>query len=522
MKLSNHFEPNKRNQLIRYSVVAITIFLFAFGIAQALFPIRPFWNDEWRLIYNIKFKSVPELWGRLDLLQECPRVYLTLLKYISATFDYSYIALRLPPLIISGISALFVFHLHHRIYPDRNLISYLFILILLSSQTFTDYMVQVKQYEMDILLSLLAIGQLLVLNQAIQDKLRRISYWLLSCSLLFVPFLSYIYPIVLAPIFVVISWKLWNEREKNRSFIQWAQIIFPLLLAVISILIFYAIDVKNVMGNKEMYISYQRAYYHSQKETLLGDLWNLFALVGSGFIFEIVFGIIGLSAFTFSLLQLSKIRWKQAHTADYIRLYAVLLLLLVMALLFTGKIIGGVARLTAYTVPSISILIIFLLDEIYNRFERKKISNGIAFVLFIALFGNIISSCINNFTYEKYHDYITTYRNTGKALRKARLQNIPFMVTDGVCGDDWKLNPDKPGHIQTNTISAEQIKGVDTLCAEVITKVHPEYKVWAPIVFYYMPDSKWIKTYVDQVPKQYRSVIAGDGIHFKTYIRTPL
>ncbi|MBS1782082.1 MAG: hypothetical protein JSS78_03355 [Bacteroidetes bacterium] len=521
MKLSNHIEPNKRDQLIRYSVVAITLFLFAFGIAQAFFPIRPFWNDEWRLIYNIKFKSVPELWGRLDLLQECPRVYLTLLKYISAAFDYSYTALRLPPLIIAGISALFVFHLHHRIYPARNTISYLFILILLSSQTFTDYMVQVKQYEMDILLSLLAIWQLLVLNQATLEKPHRISYWMLSCSLLFVPFLSYIYPIVLAPIFVIISWKLWNEKKKNHSFFQWVQIIFPLLLAVISILIFYAVDVKNVMENKEMYVSYQRAYYHSQKETLLGDLWNLFSLVGSGFIFEIVFGLIGLSAFIYTLFRLIKTKWVQAHTADYIRLYAAVLVLLVLALLFSGKIIGGVARLTAYTVPSISILIIFLLDDMKSRFGYNKLASGIAFVLFIALFGNIISSCINNFTYEKYQDYITTYRNTGKALRKARLQNIPFMVTDGVCGDDWKLNPTKPGHIQTNTITVEQIKGVDTLCAEVITKVHPEYKVWAPIVFYYMPDPKWIKTYVDQVPKQYSSVVAGDGIHFKTYLRTP-
>jgi hypothetical protein len=89
------------------------------------------------------------------------------------------------------------------------------------------------------------------------------------------------------------------------------------------------------------------------------------------------------------------------------------------------------------------------------------------------------------------------------------------MVTDGVLGDQYDTKPPSPGQIETNTITPRQIAGADTLCAEVIVKVNPAYKVWDTIPFYYMPDMKWIKEYVQQLPPQYQSVIAGDGIHFQ-------
>src|SRR5690606_12744675 len=118
-------------KIARIALIAAVVYLLVFGLAQAFFPIRPFWNDEWRLIYNIKFKNFAQLWGTLDLLQECPRVYLTLLKIISANFDYSYTALRLPPLIIGMSSIALLFFLHKKLYPQQSLISGLFILILI-------------------------------------------------------------------------------------------------------------------------------------------------------------------------------------------------------------------------------------------------------------------------------------------------------------------------------------------------------------------------------------------------------
>src|ERR1043165_4610043 len=93
-----------RRRIIDMLTIGAVVYLLAFAFAMAMLPIRPFWNDEWRLTYNIKFKSFEGLWGRLSLLQQCPRVYLSVLKKIAAFFDYSYTSLRLPPLIISCAS----------------------------------------------------------------------------------------------------------------------------------------------------------------------------------------------------------------------------------------------------------------------------------------------------------------------------------------------------------------------------------------------------------------------------------
>ena len=45
----------KNEKLIETVTIGAVIYLFCFGVAQTFFPVRPFWNDEWRLIYNLKF-----------------------------------------------------------------------------------------------------------------------------------------------------------------------------------------------------------------------------------------------------------------------------------------------------------------------------------------------------------------------------------------------------------------------------------------------------------------------------------
>lgn len=502
----------------KITVLCAVIYLFAFGLAQALLPIRPFWNDEWRLIYNIKFKTIPELWGRLDLLQECPRVYLSLLKYISASFDYSYTSLRLPPLIITLANLFFVFYLRKKLYPENSVLSYLFILILVSSQTFTDYMVQVKHYEMDIFLTLLVGWQLyMLLRLTAGSEVKKASYALLLLTFITLPYLGYIYPIAVAPVFPVVCLAWWAQRKKENGSRRTVIVALPLLLAVLTIILFYQIDIRQVMQNKDMYDSYQMAYYHSHQETLAEDFWKLFALVGSGFVFEIVFGILGIAAFFYGMYRLYKTRLAAYGLLQYFHLYAVLLLWGVLLLFATGKLVGGVARLTVYTVPAIAMLIIALLSDLKNKWGRWQQGLAIGGVLYLALLGNILTTCINTFTYKDYHRQITTYRNTGKALKEARLSRLPFMVTDGVNGKEYKEDSTAPGQIQTHTITPDQIKGQDKLAVEVIVKDHPEYKVWDTITYYHMPDAKWIQTYVQQLPPRYKAAVAGDGIHYQQY-----
>jgi hypothetical protein len=509
---------NNLPKIVRIATIAAVIYLLLFGIAMAFFPIRPFWNDEWRLIYNIKFKDLAGLWGRLDLLQECPRVYLSLIKLFSQAFDYSYTSLRLPPLVIGTISVVFLFWLRRRLFDSAEILSYLFILIFVSSQTFTDYLTQVKQYEMDLLLCLLALWQLWVLLSISSDeKVRARTYGLLCLSLLLVPYLSYVYPIAIAPVFLVaaIAYYAGGGKSTDSRRRHLARLLMPLALVSVSILVFYLADVRHVMADKSMYDSYLKVYYQGGQPTVIGNFWNLFALVGSGFLFELIFGILGIAGFGYGIYRLAGKRLEEWNTIDHVRLYAVLLLVLVFGLLVTGKIVGGVARLTAYTVPSISILIISLLQDLRDRFGYPKISGAISAVLILGLLGNIISSCINTFTYTEYESRIATYRHTAKALREARLKKVPFLYTDGVCGDRWEIPAPVPGKISRYNITPKQIAGADTVAAEVIVKVNPEYKVWDSIPLYYMPDAKWMVEYMKQLPDSFRQAMVGDGLRYR-------
>src|SRR5439155_1096623 len=64
--------------------------------------------------------------------------------------------------------------------------------------------VQIKQYEMEILLSLVAIWQLLELLEIRESRPPGIARYLLLClSFLISPFFSYTYPIAVAPVFIV-------------------------------------------------------------------------------------------------------------------------------------------------------------------------------------------------------------------------------------------------------------------------------------------------------------------------------
>lgn len=508
-------------KVVDIATKGIVIYLLCFGVAMAFFPIRPFWNDEWRLIYNIKFKSFSALWGPLDLLQECPRVYLTIIKRITSFFDYSYISIRLPALVIGSMSILFVFYLRKKIFPGKSVFSYLFILILISSQTFTDYLVQVKQYEMDIFLCLLVLWQLWQLLEISQNGVheRKAGYALLCLSFSLAPFLSYIYPIAVAPVIpVIIASTIIGAKNKTQpagSNKTMYLLIFPIALCISSIFIFYLVDVKNLMADDRMYLSYIKMLGKIKGETHFAEsFWKLFALVGSGCIYELIFGVIGIVSFFYGIYHLSKKKMLHVSRLDYFICYGVTLLIVTLVLIFTEKLMGCVARLAAFTVPSISIVIICFLTDLQKKYAYSRSANILAFILFIGLFGNIVSTCINTFTYPEYSNRIKTYWNTSVALKQARLNNIPILFTDGVKGDKIADTLTSPGKISANTITADQISGNDILCAEVVLKVNPEYKTWAPIPVYLIPDMKWAPDYVKQLPADVKSVYVCDGINF--------
>ncbi len=502
-------------KFIGKATVAAVVYLLCFGIVMAVLPVRPFWNDEWRLIYNIKFKTPAQLWGRLDLLQECPRVYLILIKKITAAFDYSYTALRLPPLIISCFSFLLLFYLVKRIFDKGSIYGYLWMLIIISSQTFTDYMVQVKQYEMDIFLCLLVFWQYLELLDIARDGVgSRLRFLLLCATVLVVPYFSYMYPISFAPLVPLVTLKAIMSKRAEKSGAGIVYVLLPILIATATIAVFYYIDVKQVMADDRMYLSYLKMLGQKKGEIhFIENCWNLFALVGSGALFEIVFGVVGILAFVYNTYALARKRWSEFTTMDYLKAYAVLLLFVTLVLFLSGRLLGNVARLVVFTVPSISLLIAALVKDMSNTARFVRVSRVVKVVLFLGLFGNILSTCINNFTYSDYNHCISTYRSITKALQQARQSHIPIMITDGALAEKVPEPGPVPGSIASNTINQEQIDGAEYVCPEVVLKVDPEYKLWDTVAIYYMPDAKWIKEYFLQLPPQYNAAIACDGIN---------
>ena len=90
------------------------------GAVTLLWEVRPFWVDEWRIIYNLKFKSEEELWGKLAFMQQFPRLYLSLLKLFTAKLHYSYFSLRLPSFLIGTAAMWGVYRLAGKVYEPNN------------------------------------------------------------------------------------------------------------------------------------------------------------------------------------------------------------------------------------------------------------------------------------------------------------------------------------------------------------------------------------------------------------------
>jgi hypothetical protein len=176
-------DTNKAEKALRYITLFTLSFLVCWGVAVVIAEIKPFWVDEWRVIYNLKFKTPAQLWGALDYMQQFPRVYLQIVKWFAANLDYSYTSLRLPSFIVGVTTIIACYRLMDRLYPKTQLSRFLFVMVFISSYTFTEYFVQIKQYTMEMLLSIVALWQLIYLFELEQNS-KEDPYILLCLSFL--------------------------------------------------------------------------------------------------------------------------------------------------------------------------------------------------------------------------------------------------------------------------------------------------------------------------------------------------
>ena len=498
-------------KIIRLATIVTLLFMAGYGLSLVLAEIKPFWNDEWRLIYNLKFKTAEELWGPLIYTQQFPRVYIQCFKAFTSLLNYSYFGLRFPSYLVGIAIILFSWRLMNKIYKADSPTRYLFVLILISSLTFTQYFVQVKHYTMEIFLSAVAIWQLMELIRIPgADSLPKFRYTALCASFLVCPFFSYTYPIAIAPVFAVVLLQgvpivkaRTNRTEKKKALIlQW----MPLLLCAFSILVFYRIDVSRLMTDKEMlgYWNYRMMSGGHSIQHYAGKLWDFFAQVGSGLLFEIIFGMLGICAFLFGAYKWAKNRNAPSYSKDeLLRLYSLLLILLSLALFFAGK-LPIEPKFNAYTVPAISILIIYMADTLCSKPAYHKSAFAMIIVLSVQLMGNIFSTSFSLFTAPEYARRMRIYAATEKAIALAQSRNLPMLITPGVAYPDAITLPNPY---------------MSPITAASVLKTFPAYDGSGNLPVYSIPDSATMLQKMALVPVSVKTLLAGDGETYKEISR---
>lgn len=462
--------------------------------------IKPFWVDEWRVVYNLKFKTAAQLWGPMDFMQQFPRVYLTLVKWFTSAFDYSYFSLRFPAWL-AGVGALLLsYKMMHRLFAKECWYRYLFVMIIVSSYTFTEYYVQTKHYTMDILLSVAALWQLTELMKVQERGMKMAQYMLLCGSFVVFPFFSYTYPVAIAPVFAVIFLRSVLPGGRQRLLMTW----LPLMLSAISIGIFYVVDVKQLMADKGMQAWW--GHLMMAKGFSLYDfcynLFNLFAETGSGLLFWILFGIVGLAGLCYGIYTSAVHLRKGYDSRESIVLYSTVLIVLVLVLGVAGKLPVGEPRLNAFVIPSIAILMITVFDKLINT-RWGKVAAVLPVLFYAGVTGNIYTTAINTVASPVVAKRLQTYKATESALAIAEAGKLPILITPGVA-------------FPYDT--TQNLPFYNTVPGDWVIKTFPGYKVGAALPVVGINDtSEWPKAIMQMSAT---SAMAGDGLHYRI-VRRP-
>jgi hypothetical protein len=492
--------------LLKHAARVAMALIICWGFILVLAQIMPFWVDEWRLMYSLKFKTIPELFGPLYFTQQFPRVYLALLKLFAAPFDYSYFTLRLPAFLTGVGSIILCYRLMNRIYGPVLRIRYLFLLIILGSPVFMRYLVQIKQYEMEIFLSLLGIWQLLCLTEpGLHGLTNRRRYVYLCLSFLIAPFFSYTYPIVIAPVYLLLTIhtvRLLRRKEISISkaktlALQWA----PLLGGLAAIVAFYVIDVSQVMKDQSMHCFWQDKIMDASNPhplTFLLSIWNFFGSAGSGLVYQVIFAALGFTAMGFAFIKSRSIFSEKDTVTGLVQQYAVILLSLCLLLFAAGKLPLGESRLNAFTFPAMAVLIIHLLRGLKTRKIGRRLYTALSCILYLGLFGSIATSVINSFTNSDYLKTVHIYNATEDAIIYAQARNLPIVITPDIAWP-YDILHDSPC--------------LSPIDAASVLKTFPAYKEKEQVPVFSINDTASLKLY--GLPADTKAVVAGNGEQYK-------
>ncbi len=475
------------DKISRILATTTLVFFLSYGVVITFFPVIPFWVDEWFIIENLKFRTAPELWHVLNRTQQFPRVYLQIVKSLTSACDYSYTSLRLCSFITHSLGILLLYRLSARIFKKETAWRLLWVVIYVAYNTSIHYFAQVKQYTMEMALSLVGLWQLLELLNVSSERPNRWRYLLLNASFIACPFFSYTYPIVMAPIYIVVVSRSIKAKKWN------AAAVLPLSLGIISVAVFYYVDVRHVLADKGMQDFWQDLIMKTFSfPKLCRNVYAMFCNIGAGELFGNLFGIIGVSAFLFSTWQCVKKIFSSSNATDYPVVYSCLLIWVVIVLYMAGKLPLGTFRLNAFTVPALGILVIHLLKQTSELRKMRNPGLIATFLLFLASIGNVFATALDNIAGKEHERALKIYQTTIPAIQQARKEHIPILVTPTIAfpfDDRWQ--------------------------GDWILRTHPAYKWYDEVPIYAIPNANSADSFIQKMPAKPKAVIMLDGDNFR-------
>ncbi len=231
------------------------------------------------------------------------------------------------------------------------------------------------------------------------------------------------------------------------------------------------------------------------------NFYMLFAEIGSGLIYWLLFGILGILSFLYGIYTyINNIKAIKTDREALLLLYSTTLLLLVIILFAAGKLPLGEPRLNAFTIPAVSMLMIYLLDKFNRPGIIGTISKSLSVLLLVGLIGNIYTTFFAAITGQEYAKKMNIYNSTEKAIQLAASRHLPILITPEVA-----YPYDKTRNLPFN----------NTVPGDWVLKTLPAYKVADKIPVYAIDSMAGVVEYMKQLPDDVTAAVVGDGANYK-------
>jgi len=265
--------------------------------------------------------------------------------------------------------------------------------------------------------------------------------------------------------------------------------------------VIYITDIRQLSEDKEMY-RFWNFLLPDDRNIVTSSLiafYRMFAQLGAGLIFEHLIGILGVLSFMFGIVFcLQNYSKKNEGQQWLLTAYSCLVLLLAFTMFLCHKLPLNTPRLTAFTTPSVAILIILFWERTSTRIQApiQKVLSPV--ILCLGLSGNVFATYINYFTDGKTQKQLAIYRATQDAILQAQSKNIPLFVTTGIC---------YPYEAAVATSG-----GADG--AAWVLRTFPAYNMKQHLQIYSVRNMAEARQLLEQMPPGITAAIAGDGITF--------